>query len=182
MATHDSTTTRATKKASARRTATAKRTTAAKRAPRTTAAAAARTTSTRPATRASRAQELAERVVLIPVGAALEARDRVVGTVGDLVSTTSSRSALERQLKRFERRGGTARTQLEREVRRTRTRLERRTRTARRGFDRQRAQARKNLGANVELVSQRVENVVQNGVDAGMKLVNGAQDRIARVV
>ncbi len=166
---------------------------AAKRKPRTTAkrstaaaggtkARTAKTTSTRPATRAERAQALAERAVLIPVGVALEARDQLAGTVGELVTTTRSRSALERQLKRFEHRGGSARTELEREVRRTRTRIERRSRTARRGFDRQRTQARRNLGANVEGLSTRVENVVQNGVDAGMKIVNGVQDRLPKVV
>jgi protoporphyrinogen oxidase len=120
--------------------------------------------------------------VLIPVGAALEARDRVADTVGELVTTTRSRTALEKQLKRFERRGGSARTQLEREVRRTRTRLERQTRTARRGFDEQRTQVRKNLDVNVEALTTRVEKVVQNGVGAGMKFVNGAQDRLPKVV
>jgi hypothetical protein len=133
---------------------------------------------------------LAERAVLIPVGAALAARDRVAGTVGDLVSTTRSRASLEKQLKRFERRGGTARTQLEREVRRTRTRVERQTRTARRGLERQRTQARKNLdGVNVHVVTARVEplktgveKAVQNGFGTGMKLVNGAQERLAKVV
>jgi len=156
---------------------------AARRKPRTAAKArATRTTSTRPATRAERAQALAERAVLIPVGVALEARDRVVGTVDELVTTTRSRAELEKRLRRFERRGGSARTQLEREVRRTRTQIERRGRRARRGIERQRAQASKTLGGNVETLTSRVENVVQNGVDAGMKLVNGAQDRLAKVV
>ena len=132
---------------------------------------AARSTSTRPTTRTERAQQLAERAVLIPVGAALEARDRVAGTVEGLVTTTRSRSALEQQLRRFERRGGSARTQ-----------LERRTRTARRGFARQRTQARKNLDLNVENLTTRMEKVVQNSVDAGMKLVNGVQERLPRVV
>ena len=172
MATPDTTTPTKPKRAAARR----EPRTAAK--PRSTAS---RTTTTRPATRSQRAQQLAERAVLIPVGAALEARDRVAGTVGELVTTTSSRKALEKQLRRFERRGGGARTQLEREVRRTRTRLEHQTRTARRGFERQRTQARKNL-PDVEGLTTRVEKVVQNGVDAGMKLVNGAQDRLAKVV
>jgi hypothetical protein len=155
------------------------RTAAAKTRPTTTARAT--TTSTRPATRAARAQQLAERAVLIPVGAALEARDRVTGTVGELVSTTRSRRALEQRLEHFEQRGGGARTQLEREVRRTRTRLERQTRSARRGFERQRTQARKNLDANVESLTTRVEKVVQNGVDAGRRLVNGAQSRMPKV-
>jgi hypothetical protein len=164
-----------------------------KPAARTRRSAAARTTarstSTRPATRAARAQELAGRVVLIPVGAALEARDRVTDTVGELVTTTRSRSALEKQLARFERRGGSARRELEREVRRTRTQLERRTRSARRGFERQRTLAGRNLDLNVETLSTRVEpfrtgveKVVRNGRDAGMKLVTGAQDRLAKVV
>ena len=160
----------------------AKRKPAAK--PRATAAraTATRTTSNRPATRAERAQQLAERAVLIPVGVALEARDRVADTVGELVTTTRSRTALEKRLEHFERRGGSARRELEREVRRTRTRLERQTRTARRGFERQRTQVGKNLDLNVEALTTRVEKVVQNGVDAGMKLVNGAQDRLPKVV
>jgi hypothetical protein len=103
------------------------------------------------------------RAVLVPVGAALEARD-----------------VLEQQLTRFERRGETARTQVEREVRRTRTRIEREARQARRGLERRGTQARRSLGSNVELVSDRVENVVQNGVNTGIKLVNGVQDRFAR--
>ena len=178
MATSDTTPATPKRRATARRRT--PRTTTAKA--RSTAPRASASSSTRPATRAARAQRLAERAVLIPVGVALEARDRVAGTVGDLVTTTRSRSALERQLKRFERRGGSARTELEREVRRTRTRLERRTRTTRRGFERQRVQVRKNLDANVEGITTRVEKVVQNGVDAGMRLVNGAQDRLPKVV
>jgi len=145
--------------------------TAAKQSTRTTASAAssASRNSTQPATRAARAQQIAERAVLIPIGAALEARDRVAGTVGELVAPVRSRNALETQLTRFERRGNRARTQLEREVRRTRTRIER-----------SRRQAGRNLVPNVEVVTTRVENVVQNGVNAGIKLVNGAQDRITR--
>lgn len=182
MADTTATATRTRKRAAARRKPAAKTRTAASK-------TTARSTSTRPATRAARAQELAERAVLIPVGVALEARDRFAGTVDELVTTTRSRTALEQQLKRFERRGGSARTQLEREVRRTRTRLERRTRTTRRGFERQRTQARKNLDLNVESLSTRVaplktgvEKVVQNGMGVGMKLVNGAQDRLSKVV
>jgi hypothetical protein len=138
----------------------------------------ARSTSTRPATRAERAQQLAARAVLTPVGAALAARDRVADTVEELVTTTRSRTALEQQLKRFERRGGGARTQLEREVRRTRTRLER-----------QRTQVGRNLDLNVEVLSTRVgplktrvEKVVQNGFETGMRFVSGAQERVPKVV
>jgi hypothetical protein len=159
MATTDTPTTKRKPAASKRKPATS-----AKRATRSTArASAARATSTQPATRVERAQQLAGRAVLIPVGAALEARDRVAGAVSDLVGPVRSRTTLERQLTRFERRGGRARTQLEREVRSARRRIEHRGRT---------------LGANVEGIPGRVENVVQNGVEAGRKLVNGAQGRI----
>lgn len=173
------TTDQSTSKTTTKRASTAKRKPAARRSTPAKSAAARRpaptaTTSTRrrPATRAEQVQQLAERAVLIPVGAALEARDLAV--------TYRSRSAVEAQLTRFERRGEKARTQLEREVRKTRSRLERRTRRARRGLDRQRAQVRRNLPIDVEELSARVENVVQSGVDLGMKLVNGAQDRFTK--
>lgn len=151
-----------------------------------TPAASARTSSTRPAARASRVQALAGRAILIPLGAALEARDRVVGTVDGVVATTRSRAELGQRLERLERRGDSARAQLEREVRRTRTRLEQRSRRTRReierGIQRRRAQASRSFGGGVEVLARRVENVVQNGVDAGMKLVSGAQDRLSKVV
>lgn len=194
---------------------------AARRAPRTRVG-----TTTEPVavTPIAQAQQLAERIVLIPVGAALEARDRVAGAIEGVVSAstdaleelraaTSSRRALDRRLKRFERRGGKARTELERDLKSTRTRIERevrhsRTRAerraieARRGFEHQRAEARRALGANVETlqrtvapvrervapltdrvapVRSRVESVVQNGLGAGRRFVEDAQDRIAKV-
>jgi hypothetical protein len=46
---------------------------------------------------------------------------------------------------------------------------------------RQRVQARRSVTTNVEVLTGRVERMVQNGVNVGMKLVNGAQDRIARI-
>src|SRR5262245_24816126 len=61
--------------------------------------------------------DYAERAVLIPVGAALIARDRVVHSVSDTISTYSSTTKTQQQLRRFERRGATARNRLEREVR-----------------------------------------------------------------
>ena len=67
--------------------------------------------------------DYAERAVLIPVGAALVARDRVVSSVSDTISSYSSASRAQAQLRRFERRGITARNRLEREVRKTRVRV-----------------------------------------------------------
>jgi hypothetical protein len=69
----------------------------------------------------------AERAVLIPVGAALAARDAVVEATKPFTSRTSA----EKELKKFERRGNTARNNVRREVKRTRTRVERELRQRR---------------------------------------------------
>jgi hypothetical protein len=181
MATSPNSTTAAT-----RRRTTTKRSTAAKR------AAAQRRSQKTAATRAEsaktpvdRVQEYAERAVLIPVGVALEARDRVVDTVNDLVTTYSSRQKAETQLKRFERRGTRARNDLEREVRKTRTRVERQLRQRRRRvertltrFDRRRTTTAKNVSAQVETVSAQVESAVQTGISAGSELATRVQERV----
>jgi len=102
---------------------------AAKRAPRAKAASTPRAATQ---TRAARPPApLAERAVLIPVGAALIARERVVSGVGDVISIYSSPTRAQTQLRKFERRGATARNRLEREVRKTRTRVERELRQRR---------------------------------------------------
>src|ERR1700752_4478217 len=85
----------------------------------------ATTTSTQPKTRVEQAQVMAERVGLVPVGASLLARDNPVATVRPLTTRYSTRTSLERELKRYERRGATARNRFERQVRKTRARVER---------------------------------------------------------
>jgi len=79
-------------------------------------------TSTQPRTTAGQVQLIAERAVLVPVGASLLARDNLVATVTGLVTKYRTRTGFERELKRYERRGATARNRLERQVRRSRTR------------------------------------------------------------
>ena len=79
--------------------------------------------------------DYAERAVLIPVGAALIARDRIVSSVNDTVSTYASPTKTQAQLRRFERRGVTARNRLEREVRKARVRVERELRQRRRKIE-----------------------------------------------
>jgi len=79
--------------------------------------------------------DYAERAVLIPVGAALIARERVVDSVGETLSTYSSPSKTQAQLRRFERRGATARSRLEREVRKARVQAERQLRERRRTIE-----------------------------------------------
>jgi len=156
----------------------AKKRTAARRA-RTTAqrqtrsAAQANATAARATARQGRS--LAERAALVYVGATLEARDRVVGTVETLADNYGSRKAAERRLKqleaRFERRGTTARNRFEREVRARRQRVERDLR----GVSR-------DAGAQAGLVGSQVENLVQTGVTAGTQAAARLTERVARVV
>src|SRR5271163_4570394 len=117
-----------TPKATTKRATTAKRTTTkrtAAQAPKRTPKPAA------PRTRTDVVGDYAERAVLIPVGAALIARDRVVSSVNDTLSSYSSTTKAQAQLRRFERRGVTARNRLEREVRKARVRVERELRQRR---------------------------------------------------
>jgi len=112
--------------------------TRAKAARKPTAAKAAKASSarsTRSSARGTAQTNYAERAVLIPVGAALIARDTVVETVTDTLSTYSSSSKAQAQLRRFERRGTTARNRLEREVRKARVRVERELRQRRREIE-----------------------------------------------
>ena len=99
-------------RASARRTTKSARSTARSaretgRAAGSTARSAARTTARRASAEQTRLEGVArqaERAVLIPIGAALEARDRIV----DTARTYTNRGKTQRELNRFERRGATA--------------------------------------------------------------------------
>ncbi len=133
-------------------------------------------------------RDTAEKAVLIQVGAALTALDRV----GDLVDTYSSRDTAERELRRelrrFERRGATARTRVERQVRKTRTRVERdlrqRRNRAERVVKRTRRDAErsaKDAAARVDQATAGVGNVVQSGVTAAEKAGARTQNRVADV-
>ena len=109
----------------------------------------------------------AESAVLIPVGAALVARDRVVNTVTDTISTYSSSSKTQAQLRRFERRGVTARKRLEREVRKARVR-----------FERQLRQRRRALQGTVNDLEGRRDQFTKNGSD----LAKDLQERVLSLV
>ncbi len=115
---------------STKRTAATKRPAQAERA----AATARRTAS---ASAQSRSAHPAERLVLVPLGAALIARERVISRVNDAIDHYSSPSKASAQLRRFERRGTSARKQLEREVRKTRVRVERELRHNRTRLERE---------------------------------------------
>lgn len=111
--------------------------------------------------------DYAERAVLIPVGVALTARDKLVSTVNDTISSYSSTSKAQAQLRRFERRGATARNRLEREVRKARVRVERELR-----------QRRREIEKTVSDLEKRRAEVAKNGTD----LANQVQERILSLV
>jgi hypothetical protein len=118
--------------------------------------------------------DYAERAVLIPVGAALIARDRIVDSVNDTVSTYSSSAKAQAQLRRFERRGATARNRLEREVRKTRVRVERELR-----------QRRRVIEDTVNELDERRESITKSSSDFANRVPDFArevQDRILNLV
>jgi hypothetical protein len=98
--------------------------------------------------------EYAERAVLIPVGAALIARERVASSVSDTISIYSSSTKTQAQLRKFERRGTTARNRLEREVRKARVRVERELR-----------QRRKEIESTVSELDERREAIAKNSAE-----------------
>jgi len=106
-----------------------------------------------------RAGEIAPKVVLVPVGAALIAREGVVTTIGDLRANYSTRRKTELELRRFERRGTSAIKKIERDVRAMFKGLETRSEP---------------VTKPVELVAARVENAVAGGRSAAAKV----QERI----
>lgn len=129
--------------------------------------------------------DYAERAVLIPVGAALIARDRVVSTVGDTISIYSSSSKAQAQLRRFERRGATARSRLEREVRKTRVRVERDLRQRRRGVERELRQRRREIEKTVSELEARRDAIAKNGSDIANRvpdIANRVQERVLNLV
>lgn len=133
--------------------------------------------------------DYAERAVLIPVGAALLARERVVSSVTDTISTYSSPAKAQSQLRRFEHRGSAARTRMEREVRKTRTRVERELRERRRELDQQRERLTKEVTSRVEQTQSQIEKTQSQIEDAlrtrlqeGADLASRVQERVLSLV
>jgi hypothetical protein len=131
--------------------------------------AGAAATSTQPSSPIAQVQQLAERALLIQVGAGLVARDNLVSTVKDLSGKYRTRTDLGRELERYERRGATARTRLEhemqatrmrieRELRQRRSRLERSVRDSTSRFEREVGSVRRDLEKRTERVSRLVGN------------------------
>ena len=190
------TTATTTKAAATKRSTTAKKAAATRSrnqaaAARRRSAAAAKAAATRAEnakTPIDRAVEYAEKAVLVPVGAALIARDNVVSTVTDLRVSYSTPEKAQRELRRFERRGATARNRFERQVKKTRTRVERELRQRRTRVQRVLKQNRtrverelKQRQKDLDLAQARVENLVQTGITNATELSTEIQKRIASV-
>lgn len=138
----------------------------------------------------------AERAVLIPVGAVLIARERLVDGVSDVISTYSTSTKAEAQLKRFEKRGSTVRDRIERDARKTRVRVERELRRRRRELDRTVSgidrrmnrtvkgidRKRTALASNIESTSSQIEGRVQARIKDGASLAEKVQDKILDLI
>jgi hypothetical protein len=102
----------------------------------------------------------AERAVLIPVGAALIARERVAAGIGDTIANYNSTAKVNAQLRRFERRGHTARKRVERELRKTRVRVEREVRQTRTRVEREVKRRRRDGEELASRVQERLLDIV----------------------
>jgi hypothetical protein len=134
----------------------------------------------------ARATDLAEKVVLVPVGVALVARDEVVATFEDVRSSYGSTTKAQQELRRFERRGSSAVKGIERDAKKTRTRVERELRRRRsrlekelRRVDRELKGVTEPVRKNVELAGARIENAYTTGRTAATKASTAVQERIA---
>lgn len=122
----------------------------------TSRSTASATDSTQPQTTVQQVQQVAERAILVPVGASLVVRDDIKG----LANRYGTRAGLERELKRYEKRGNTARTRLERRLRQRRTRIERAVKQNRRRVQREVGTVREDLVKRSDIVSTQVEKLV----------------------
>jgi len=96
--------------------------------------------------------------------------------VRGLATRYGTRTSFERELKRYERRGASARNRFERQVRRTRTRFERQLRQRRsliertvkqnrRRVEREVRSVRKDLGKQTTVVGTRAQKLVSDATD-----------------
>jgi hypothetical protein len=193
--------------------ATKRTTTKAKATTKATAAKAqtrAKTTTTRAATRAKtttqaveqetetridRVGDVAERVALTSVGAALAARDTIVETVNGISRTKAeqelrkARRSLKTDLRRYERRGTSARRSLERDAKKTRTRIESALTGRRDRFAKVVNTAPpapdavvRNARAQADLAAARLSNAVETAQLAGATVVAKVTERVASLV
>jgi hypothetical protein len=113
--------------------------------------------------RVSQVQQLAEKLVLVQVGAGLTVRDNVVSTVKGIRETvTDPSTAVQRRLTRYEKRGAKARNRFERQVRTTRKRFERDLRQGRSRVRSDVRAARNDISRQSGAIGSRVERIVSD--------------------
>jgi hypothetical protein len=112
--------------------------------------------------RVNQVQALAEKVVLVQVGAGLIVRDNVVSTVKGIRETVADPSVVQRRLNRYEKRGARARNRFERQVRTTRTRFERDLRQRRSRVQSDLRAARNDISRQSGALGSRVERIVSD--------------------
>jgi sRNA-binding protein len=117
--------------------------------------------------------------VLVPWGAGLVAQENLASTFRTLTTKYRTRAGVEREIKRFERRGNTARNRFERQVRRTRTQFERELRQRRTSIEKTVKQNRRRFEREVRSVRKDLEK--QSGVVTGRvsELVSSAQGLVS---
>lgn len=128
----------------------------------------------------------AERALLIPVGAALVARDSVVEVARPFTTRTGAEEELSRlqtqvtaQLKSFERRGASGRNRLRREVKRTRTRLERQLRQRRSQVTRLVRRNRRSVRTQVKAARRDFERRANGLQTSAEDLVQRVQEQVS---
>jgi hypothetical protein len=107
-------------------------------------------------------QQLAEKVVLVQVGASLIVRDNVVSTVKGIRETVTDPTVVQRRLARYEKRGARARNRFERQVRATRKRFERDLRQRRSQVQDDLRSARNDISRQSNALGSRVERIVSD--------------------
>ena len=103
-------------------------------------------------------------------------RDNLVATVTGLTSKYRTRAGVERELKRFERRGSSARNQVERQVRRARTQVERELRQRRNQVNRSVSQNRRRVEQELSSLQRDPAKFVGSRFE---RLVTEAQGRLS---
>jgi hypothetical protein len=110
------------------------------------------------------------------------ARDNLVSTVKGLTTKYRTRAGVERELRRYERRGVTARNRFERQVRKNRTRVERELRQRRTRVERTIRQNRRRVERDVRSVRRDLGRRSGHVGARFEKLVSEAQELLSSTV
>ena len=88
-------------------------------------------------TMAEQVSVLAEKAVIVPIGASLIVRDDLTSALRKLQKKYTTSAGLEKELTRYEKRGARARNRFEKQVRSQRTKFEKEIKARRKDFEKQ---------------------------------------------